>query len=49
MIVVYNMEYDDVMHETTPESEISYAAMNRHRAFAKLADAGKKNGRPMTL
>lgn len=43
MIVVYNMEYDDVMHETTPESDISYAAMNRHiDAFAKLADAVKE-------
>ncbi len=42
VIVVYNQEYDDVMHETTPESRESLAAMRRHiEAFATLADAAK--------
>ena len=36
----YNMEYDDIIHEETPESEHALSAMRRHiAAFAKLADA----------
>lgn len=40
VIVVYNQEYDDVMHDTYPESEVSMAALKHHiEAFSKLTDA----------
>ncbi|NCB99167.1 MAG: hypothetical protein EOM34_00615 [Clostridia bacterium] len=43
VIVVYNQEYDDVMHDTHPESEISYNAMlHQINFFAKLTDAVKE-------
>ena len=38
VIVVYNQEYDDVMHRTFPESEQSLAALKHHiAAFDRLA------------
>lgn len=40
VIVVYNQEYDDVMHRTFPESESSLAALERHiNAFDRLCRA----------
>ena len=39
VVVVYNMDYDDLLHETEPESKACYDAMNRHiNTFAKLVD-----------
>jgi len=39
VVVVYNMDYDDCLHATEPESKLSYEAMCRHiRDFAKLVD-----------
>lgn len=44
MVIVYNMEYDDCMHDTVPESDVSIAAMKHHiDAFEKLVDAVKEN------
>lgn len=43
VIVVYNQEYDDVMHKTYPESEISLAALKHHiAAFGELAEQAEK-------
>lgn len=40
---VYNMDYDDSIHETEPESKRSYDAMVRHiRDFARLVDCASK-------
>lgn len=42
VVIVYNQEYDDVMHDTHPESEESYRAMmHQIEAFTKLTDAVK--------
>lgn len=42
-LCVYHMDYDDMIHETTPESEVSMAALTRHIAsFANIADAAKR-------
>lgn len=43
LLVVYNQEYDDVMHRTGPESEHSLKAM-RHQiaAFDRLANETKR-------
>lgn len=39
-VIVYNQEYDDMIHATTPGSEAAIAAAGRHvEAFARLADA----------
>ena len=44
VIVVYNQEYDDVMHRTGPESEESLRAMRNHiNAFSKFVDLIKEN------
>ncbi|MDD3368948.1 MAG: hypothetical protein PHP50_08720 [Lachnospiraceae bacterium] len=44
VIICYNQEFDDVMHESTPESEISLAAMHHHiDAFARLSDTVKES------
>lgn len=43
LIVVYNQEYDDVMHETGVESDESLRALKRHiDSFADLSDDVKK-------
>ena len=43
VIVVYNQEYDDVMHRTFPESEQSLAALKHHiAAFDRLAGAAEE-------
>ena len=43
VIVVYNQEYDDVMHRTFPESEQSLAALKHHiAAFDRLATAAEE-------
>lgn len=40
LISVYNQEYDDYIHEETPESEHALMAMRHHiESFAQLADA----------
>lgn len=40
VVVVYNQEYDDVMHRTYPESEVSLAALRHHvAAFDELCQA----------
>jgi len=40
LILVYNQEYDDTMHGTTPRSADSLAAMRRHiSSFVKLSGA----------
>lgn len=42
VVVAYNQEFDDIMHETTPESEKSMAAVLHHiAAFELLADTAK--------
>lgn len=39
VVVVYNMDYDDAIHDSEPESEAALAALRRHvRDFARLAD-----------
>lgn len=44
VVICYNQEYDDVMHESTPEAPDSYAAFNRHiDAFTMLADAARES------
>lgn len=44
VIVVYNQEYDDVMHKTFPESEISLNALKNHiAAFDSLCTACEKS------
>lgn len=44
VVVCYNQEFDDVMHESTPESPQSLEAFHRHISnFARLADAAKKS------
>lgn len=46
VIVVYNQEYDDVMHRTFPESESSLGAMERHiSSFDRLCEAAKEGWR----
>lgn len=43
-LLVYQMDYDDRIHETTPESEVSMSALKRHiRTFATLSDAVKEH------
>lgn len=43
VIVVYNQEYDDVMHRTFPESAEALNAMNHHiAAFAKLCETAER-------
>jgi predicted AlkP superfamily pyrophosphatase or phosphodiesterase len=43
VVVVYNMDYDDAIHDTEPESERSIQALKRHvRDFACLVDCAKK-------
>ena len=40
VVIVYNQEYDDVMHRTYPESEQSLAALKHHiAAFDRLCSA----------
>lgn len=40
VVIVYNQEYDDVMHATFPESEKSLAALQHHiAAFDRLCNA----------
>lgn len=40
VVIVYNQEYDDVMHRTFPESEKSLAALQHHiAAFDRLCNA----------
>ncbi|MDO4553986.1 MAG: hypothetical protein Q4B70_02425 [Lachnospiraceae bacterium] len=44
LISVYNQEYDDYIHDETPESENALMAMKHHiDAFAQLADAVKEH------
>lgn len=44
VIVVYNQEYDDVMHRTFPESERSLAALKHHiAAFDRLCTAAEES------
>ncbi len=44
VVVVYNQEYDDVMHRTFPESEESLAALKHHiEAFDRLASAAEES------
>lgn len=44
VVVVYNQEYDDVMHKTYPESEESMAALGRHiQTFEQLTKAVKQH------
>lgn len=44
VVVVYNQEYDDMIHDTKPESEESMAALKKHVAsFAKLTDAVRQH------
>jgi hypothetical protein len=43
-ITVYNQEYDDMIHRTTPESTVAINAIRHHvEAFMKLVEAVKKN------
>lgn len=43
VVVVYNMDYDDSIHDTEPESERSIEALKRHiRDFARLVDCAKE-------
>lgn len=43
VVVVYNMDYDDAIHDTEPESELSMAALKRHlNDFARLVDEAKR-------
>lgn len=42
-ITVYNQEYDDMIHRTTPESTVAMNAIRHHvEAFMKLVEAVKK-------
>ena len=42
VVVVYNQEYDDMIHDTQPESPESMAALKKHvEAFRRLTDAVK--------
>lgn len=42
VVIAYNQEFDDVMHDTGPESPASMEAMRRHiAAFTELTDAVK--------
>ncbi|MEG1942195.1 MAG: hypothetical protein RR049_00140 [Angelakisella sp.] len=44
VVICYNQEFDDVMHESTPQSPVSYAAMQHHiDAFARLTDTAKES------
>ncbi len=44
LICVYHMDYDEWIHDTTPESEQAMAALNRHvQSFAVLSDAVKQH------
>lgn len=44
VIVVYNQEYDDVMHRTGPESKESLKAMRNHiNTFSNFVDLVKEN------
>ena len=43
-IIVYNQEYDDMMHRTVPESEQAMAAFHHHiEAFRQLTDAVREH------
>lgn len=43
-MTVYNQEYDDMIHRTTPESVVSINAIRNHvQAFVRLVDAVKEN------
>ncbi len=43
VVIVYNQEYDDVMHRTSPESEQALAALRHHiAAFDRLCRACKE-------
>lgn len=45
-VIVYNMDYDHIMHSTTPESEESLAALKRHsRDFVRLCEKAKTSWR----
>ena len=44
VVVVYNQEYDDVMHRTFPESEESLQALKNHiAAFDRLCTAAEES------
>ncbi len=44
VVVVYNMDYDDAIHDTEPESERSIAALERHiNDFARLVEQVKRS------
>lgn len=44
VMTVYNQEYDDMIHRTTPESTVALNAIKHHvDAFAKLVNAVKEN------
>lgn len=44
VIVVYNQEYDDLMHKTGPESDESLNAMRKHiKTFSNFVDLVKNN------
>lgn len=44
VMTVYNQEYDDMIHRTTPESTVALNAIKHHvEAFAKLVNAVKEN------
>lgn len=44
VVVVYNMDYDDAIHDTEPESERSIAALERHiNDFSRLVTQAKKS------
>lgn len=44
VIVVYNQEYDDMIHRTTPEAEPAMTALNHHiRDFDRLTSAVKQH------
>jgi len=47
VVVVYNMDYDDAIHDTEPESERSIAALTRHiNDFSRLVDKANEVWKP---
>ena len=44
VVVVYNQEYDDMIHDTVPESPQAMAAVDHHiQAFTRLTDAVREH------
>lgn len=44
VVVVYNMDYDDAIHDTEPESQRSIAALERHiNDFSRLVSEAKRS------